>query len=106
MADIAVNIVTGILPIEAQLHIRALGIFNNICNQLESSVEKLLARRQLLIKKNESASGSIVIKHILRKYNLKEASWYLDNPVKKTIWTSIVKTTVYSHWSGSILAAI
>jgi hypothetical protein len=36
-------------------------------------------------------------------YDLKEASWYLDNPVKKTIWTSIVKKTVYSHWSGSII---
>jgi hypothetical protein len=51
MADITVNILTGILPIEAQLHIRALGLFNNICNQLESSIEKSLARRQLLIKK-------------------------------------------------------
>ena len=32
----------------------------------------------------------------------KEASWYLDNPVKKTIWT-IVKKTVYSHWSAPII---
>jgi hypothetical protein len=40
---------------------------------------------------------------MLRKYNLKEASWYLDNQVKKTIWTVIVKKTVYSHWSGSII---
>ena len=103
VADISVNILTGILPIEAQLHIRALSLFNNICNQLESSVEKSLARRQLLIKNNESASWFGAIKHMLRKYDLKEASWYLDNPVKKTIWTSIVKKTVYSHWSGSII---
>ena len=40
---------------------------------------------------------------MLRKYDLKEASWYLDNPVKKTILTSIVKKTVYSHWNGSII---
>jgi hypothetical protein len=53
VADITVNILTGILPIEAQLHIRALGLFNNICNQLESNIEKSLARRQLLIKKRE-----------------------------------------------------
>ena len=99
MAEITVNILTGILPIEAQLHIRALGLFNNICNQLESSIEKSLARRQLLIKNNESASWFIAIKHMLRKYDLKEVSWYLDNLVKKTI----VKKTVYSHWSGSII---
>jgi hypothetical protein len=99
VAEITVNILTGILPIEAQLHIRALGLFNNICNQLESSIEKSLARRQLLIKNNESASWFIAIKHMLRKYDLKEVSWYLDNLVKKTI----VKKTVYSHWSGSII---
>ena len=54
-------------------------------------------------KNNESASWFIAIKHMLRKYDLKEASWYLDNPVKKTILTSIVKKTVYSNWSGSII---
>jgi hypothetical protein len=40
---------------------------------------------------------------MLRRYDLKEGSWYLDNPVKKTIWTAIVKKMVYSHWSGSII---
>jgi hypothetical protein len=40
---------------------------------------------------------------MLRKYDLKEASWYLDNPVKETIWTAIVRKMVYSHWSGSII---
>ena len=30
---------------------------------------------------------------MLWKYDLKEASWYLDNPVKETIWTAIVKKT-------------
>jgi hypothetical protein len=56
-----------------------------------------------LKKNNERASWFIAIKHILRKYDLRGASWYLDNPVKKTIWTAIVKKTVYSHWSGSII---
>jgi hypothetical protein len=61
VADITVRILTGILPIEAQLHIRALGLFNNICNQLESSIEKLLARRQLLIKTTTRAlAGSLL----------------------------------------------
>jgi hypothetical protein len=40
---------------------------------------------------------------MLWKYDLKEASWYLDNPVKETIWTAIVTKMVYSHWSGSII---
>jgi hypothetical protein len=42
-----VYILSGLLPVEAQIHIRALGLFNNICNQAEDSVEKTLARRQV-----------------------------------------------------------
>ena len=59
------------------IHIRALGLFNNICNQAEDSVEKTLARRQLIliVKSNESKSWFIEIKNILRKYTMLEARW-------------------------------
>ncbi|CAC5378993.1 unnamed protein product [Mytilus coruscus] len=99
VADITVNILTGILPIEARLHIRALGLFNNICNQPDDSVEKSLAKRQLLIKNDGSSSWFIAIKHMLRKYDLQEASWYLNNAFKKTILTSNIKKTIYNHWN-------
>jgi hypothetical protein len=83
VADIAVYILTGVLPIEPQIHIRALSLFNNICHQSESSVEQMLAKRQLRLKGNDSSSWFIAIKIILRKYDLLEAVWCLDNPVKK-----------------------
>ncbi|CAC5415022.1 unnamed protein product [Mytilus coruscus] len=67
VADITVNILTGILPIEAQVHIRALSLLNNICNQPDDSVEKSLTKRQLLIKNDGSSSWFIAIKHMLRK---------------------------------------
>jgi hypothetical protein len=35
--DPAVYLLSGTLPVEAQLHIRALNFFNNICNQEEKS---------------------------------------------------------------------
>jgi len=54
-------------------------LFNNICNQADNSIEKNLARRQLIVKSKESSSWFIEIKYILRKYNLQEANWYLDN---------------------------
>ena len=72
-ADPAVYILSGLLPVETQIHIRALGLFNNICNQAEDSVEKTLARRQLIVKSSESNSWFIEIKNILRKYNMLEA---------------------------------
>ena len=42
---------------------------------------------------------------MLRKYDLKEASWYLENPVKKTIWTAIgvLLRKRHSHWSAPII---
>ncbi|CAC5405202.1 unnamed protein product [Mytilus coruscus] len=78
------------------------GLFNNNCNQPDDSVEKSLAKRQLLIKNDGSSSWFIAIKHLLRKYDLQEASWYLNKPVKKTVWTSTIKKTIYNHWNRSI----
>ena len=40
--DPAVYILTGILPIEAQIHIKALTFFNNICHQGERNLRKSL----------------------------------------------------------------
>jgi hypothetical protein len=66
----------------AQMHIRALGLFNNVCRQAEDSSEKALARRQLIVKlDSSSASWFVEIKHLHRKYELKEAISYLDEPL-------------------------
>jgi hypothetical protein len=102
-ADAAVYVLSGILPVEAQIHIRTLVLFNNICNQADNSIEKNLARRQLIVKSNESSSWFIEIKYIPV---LREASWYLDNSPKKSVWTSTVKRNIYEHWSKSITESI
>jgi hypothetical protein len=65
-------------------------------------VEKMLAKHQLRLKGNDSSSWFIAIKIILRKYDLLEAVWYLDNPVKKSTWTALIKKTVYKYWCKSI----
>ena len=57
--DPAVYILTGILPIEAQIHIKALTFFNNVCHQGEKNTEKKLARRQLTVKEESSNSWFI-----------------------------------------------
>ena len=95
------------------VHIRTLVLFNNICNQADNSIEKNLARRQLIVKSKESSSWFIEIKyiqvhfvHVWRKYNLHEANWYLDNSPKKSVWTSTVKRKIYEHWSKSITESI
>ena len=77
----SVYILTGILPIEAQIHIKALTFFNNVCHQGEKNTEKKLARRQLTVKEESSNSWFIYVNKILRKYDLKEAYNYLDKPI-------------------------
>ena len=42
--------------IEAQIHIKALTFFNNVCHQGEKHTEKKLARRQLTVKEESSNS--------------------------------------------------
>jgi hypothetical protein len=98
--DPAVYILTGILPIEAQIHIKSLTFFNNVCHQGEKNTEKRLARRQLTVKEESSNSWFICVNKIpvLRKYDLKEAYNYLDNPIKKSRWISLVKSRVIDHW--------
>ena len=63
--DPAVYILTGILPIEAQIHIKTLTFFNNICHQGEKNTEKKLARRQLTVKEESSNSWFICVNKIL-----------------------------------------
>ncbi|VDI59380.1 Hypothetical predicted protein [Mytilus galloprovincialis] len=60
--DPSVYIMSGILPIEAQIDQKSLNLFNNICNQNENHLEKKIARRQLIAKNQESNSWFIAIK--------------------------------------------
>jgi hypothetical protein len=100
--DPAVYILTGILPIEAQIHLKALVFYNNVCHQDESSIEKKLTVRQLTVKADSSNSCFICINNILRKYDMKEASTYLESPMSKSKWSSLVKSKVREYWSRHI----
>ena len=43
---------------------------------------------------------------MLRKYNMLEAWWYLDNAPKKAIQTTAVKRKIHEHWSKPIVESI
>jgi hypothetical protein len=101
--DPAVYILTGILPIAAQIHFKALTFFKNICHQGEKNTEKKLARKLTVIEES-SNSWFICVNKILRKYDLKEAYNYLDNPIKYSRWISLVKSRVNDHWCTQLRA--
>ena len=56
VADPAIYIIAGALPVEAIIHTRVLTLFGSISRFEESSIEKSLARRQLSVK---SYAGNI-----------------------------------------------
>ena len=61
--DAAVYILTGIIPIEAQIHKKTLIFFNNVCRQSDESIEKRLAVRQITVKTLKSNSWFISVKN-------------------------------------------
>jgi hypothetical protein len=67
---------------------------------------KALARRHLIVKPDSSASWFVGIKHLHKKYELKEAQSYLDKPESKTMWTLSVKQAVYKKWVNKITSLI
>ena len=70
VADPAVYILSGALPMEGIIHKRTLILYGSICRLDESSVEKRLARRQLAIKGPGSYIWYVELKKILIKYDL------------------------------------
>jgi hypothetical protein len=51
VADPAIYILSGLLPIEAEIHIKVLTFFGNITRSEHTSIEWRLAERQLQVKK-------------------------------------------------------
>ncbi len=101
VANPAVYILSGTIPIEAYIHKRSLTLFGNIC-RLENSVENSIVKRQLSVKSIYSCSWSSQIRQILLKYELPEPLDLLDNPVEKAKWKSQVNKAVNNYWTDKI----
>ena len=105
-ADSAVYVLSGLLPIEAQIDKKILTLFNNICRQEDSSVEKQIAWRQLTVKTLESNSWFIAVKKILWKYKLEDISFYLENPITKLKWKNEINKVVNEFWHEEISSVV
>ena len=102
VADPAVYILSGALPVEGIIHKRTLIFYGSICRLEESSVEKQLARRQLAVKGSDSHSWYIEVRKILVKYDLPSCWDLLDSPIKKERWRRLVNRKVNGYWSERI----
>ena len=103
-ADPAPFILSGLIPAEGLIHLKALTFFGNICRLHDSSVERKIAERQLSIKCDTSNSWFITVKMLLVRYNLPCAFEVFNNTPSKQSWNKLVTTHVNEYWTDRIVA--
>jgi hypothetical protein len=96
-AKIAILGLCGTLPIEGEIHIRALNLFRDIAAN-ESFIEHTIAVRQLTIKDRTSNSWFVYVNEVLAMYSLPSAHNILAEPPPKQAWKRTVKTTILQFW--------
>lgn len=74
---------SGLLPLEAEIHIKVLTMFGNITRAHKNSTEWKLAERQLHIKSLDSNSWFMEIKKLCIKYELEDPVNYIQNHLSK-----------------------
>ena len=84
VADPAIYIISGSLPVEAIIHTRALTLYGSVARLTEESVEKQLARRQLSVKVYRGESWVVEIRRLCVGYSLPDLYTLLDSPPKNT----------------------
>ena len=92
--DAAVYTLSGLLPVETQIHKRKLTFFNNVCHQPENSIEKQLVVRQSTVKTMKSKSWFIEVKKILWEYDFGSIDELISNPPPKQQWKDRVNRVV------------
>ena len=86
--DPVVYVLSGILPMESQIHVKSM--YNSNCLQNDSVVENQLAYRQLSVKDHTSSSWFTSVNRILLKYGIQSACTLLSKPVQKLQWKRLV----------------
>lgn len=101
-ADPAVYVLSGTIPVQPQIHKRALTLLGNICRLPNTAVERQLAERQDQVKSHKSNSWFTSMKKLLRQYELPTLHELLNNNTTKTIWKSKVNKQVNEYWTSRI----
>lgn len=86
----------GILPIEAQLHKNIMNLYYNVVAD-KTSVEYLVAERQLAVKPIQDSSFFSRVRGLLLLYKLPSAYSILTNTPTKNAWKKMLKQAVNEH---------
>ncbi|KAH3804301.1 hypothetical protein DPMN_132585 [Dreissena polymorpha] len=101
-ANCAIYLITGLLPIQAQVDICVLSFLHNICSLDESSIEKQILIRQIHVKTIDSNSWVTEIRKILWKYELGSLEDIIEGMPSKFTWKTELYKAVNAYWSTKV----
>ena len=103
VADPVPYIISGLIPIEGQIHLKILTFMYSIVLLPEDSTEKKIVRRQLTVKDRKSNSWFTEVKSLLWKYDLPEIYRLLESPYIKYQWKKLLYRQVNSYWKNYMI---
>ena len=95
-----VYILSGQLPLVADLHKRVLGTLGSVLRS--NSIERELAERQILLNDKKSKSWFVYVGPILSQYNLPSTIDLLNTEISKEAWKQTVDKHVSAYWVDKI----
>ena len=96
----ALYLLTGELPVIAQMHIRILNLFVRLLRR--EMVEKNIIIRQLAMKRIQDKSWVTTVRKLLWKYQLPSAYHIVDSLPTKESWKKQVLSAVHIHWLSKL----
>ncbi len=102
VADPAVHVLSGVPPVEFEVHRQALGYLGSIARK-SLSAEYAMAKRQLILKTTDSKSWFNFIKSVCIKYDLPLPNEVLHNQPTKQRWKSQVKEAMTRYWESRLI---
>lgn len=103
VADPAVYILSGLLPLEAEFHVKVVNFFGNIARSDNNSLEWKIAERQLAVKQHTSHSWFIELKKIFYIYGITDIENYLHYPLGKEKWKTVLIRKIKDYWKEKLL---
>ena len=97
----ACSILLGIPLVEYTCHRKALCLYGNICNHV-NSIEWQVIERQLAMKQIDSRSWVSMSRKLLAIYSLPSAYDIFENPPTKGFWRKTVSFALNRHWEEAI----
>jgi hypothetical protein len=104
VAKEAIYLLIGLLPIEAEIHVKTLNLYGAITRLDTNSNLKEVGRRQIALQTSPRSSWFRYVLEIAKQYGLQSMIHSaLDIDYTPEEWKRVIKTTVYDYWFNRLI---